>query len=113
MSESQQLERIEDKLTTIGADISAIKSNQASDLQRFKQIDERFSTAGLAAAADLKLHASECAVKGQIAKLEKKLDAADNRAKGAWWAGGRMWAAAVAVLVVVDLVYKLYAAAKN
>ncbi len=113
MSVDQQLERIEDKLTEISKDLSTIKANQASDLQRFKQIDERFHSGALTAMADLKLHTANCAVKGQVTNLEKRFDAADNTARGAWWAGGKMWAAMVAVLVLVDLAYKLVQAMKQ
>jgi len=113
MDETQQLLRIENKLDQLGEAISAIKSNQASDLQRFRQVDDRLIAAVAARAAALELHAAGCEVKAKVTHLEKRIDASDNQVKGAWWAGGRMWAAAVAVLVVVDLVYKLYAAAKN
>jgi len=113
MSDEQQLERIETKLDKLGDEMSAVRANQASDLQRFKQVDDKFVAMIAARAAALELHAANCEVKGKVTNLEKRFDAADNTARGAWWAGGRMWAAAVAVLVVVDLVYKLYAAAKN
>jgi septation ring formation regulator EzrA len=113
MSEAQQLERIEDKLTKIGEDLSAIKANQASDLQRFRQVDDRLAAAVAAQAAALELHAAGCEVKETMANLEKRIDAADNTAKGAWWAGGRIWAAMVAILVLADLGFKLVQAMRK
>jgi hypothetical protein len=112
MGEAQQLERIEDTLTKIGVDISDIKANQASDFQRFKQVDDKFVALVAARAAAMELHAATCEVKGKVTNLEKRFDAADNTARGAWWAGGRIWAAMVAVLVLVDLACQLYQAAK-
>jgi len=112
MAEKTQLERIEEKLDRVADKISAIEAHQAADLQRFEQIDARFIAAAGSIAKDLQLHAAHCDVRARVAQIEDRLDAATNKAAGARWAGSKLWAAIVGVLVLVDLAAKIYQAVR-
>ncbi len=113
MSEASQLQRMETKLDKLCQDISDVKVNQARDLQRFEQVDQRFSEVGRAADARLELHDANCEAKKQITIVNNRIDAITNQAKGARWASGKIWAGVVAMLVLADMGFKFYQALKD
>ena len=110
MLEADLLRRIENKLDKVCEEVSTIKTNQASDLQRFHRFDEII--AEKASRDELRLHAADCKLKGDVSRIEDRVDAVENKAKGARWAGGKIWAAGIGLLVIIDLIFRIFQYAK-
>lgn len=109
MSTEAQLERIETKLDRVSDELATIKANQARDLQRFEGIDRQFVDAAKDASRDLALHGATCEAKKEIKAVNDRLDAFANQAKGAGWAGRKIWAAIVGIsLLALDICLRLF-----
>lgn len=108
MTESHDpLIRIEGKVDKLSEVVTQIQVNQARDLQRFSQIEQQFAEASRANTAEFNLHKATCTAIAAIGELAGRLDAIENKAAGARWAGGRLWAAILGVLVILDILSRV------